>query len=69
MRRRAELLDVVEVAAVNDSENSEQPLEDGHGRLLEVLRVSGVFRQQKGNKTRTKAKKSQSQWHKAKPVA
>ena len=43
MRRRAELLDVVEVAAVDDGEHSEQPLEDGHRGLLEVLRVSGVW--------------------------
>lgn len=43
MRRRPELLDVVEVAAVDYGEHSEQALEDGHRRLLEVLGVRGVW--------------------------
>lgn len=43
MCRRAELLDVVEVAAVDDGEDSEQALEDRHRRLLEVLGVGGVW--------------------------
>lgn len=57
MRRRTQLLDVVEVAAVDDGENSEQALEDGHGGLLEVLRIGGVCprgggrQQQAQNKT------------------
>lgn len=42
MRRRPKLLDVVEMAAVDDGEHSEQALEDRHRRLLEVFRVSRV---------------------------
>lgn len=49
MRRRAELLDVVEVAAVDYGEDSEQALEDGHRRLLEVLGVRGVWKKHSVN--------------------
>lgn len=47
MRGRPKLLDVVEVAAVDDREDAEQTLEDRHSRLLEVLRVRGVWKQNK----------------------
>lgn len=43
MGRRAELLDVFEVAAVDDGEHSEQSLEDCHRGFLEVFRVRGVY--------------------------
>lgn len=66
MRRRPELLDVIEVAAVDDGEHSEQALEDSHRRLLEVLRVSRVCRRikqqkQASNRQRKQARKKASE--------
>lgn len=46
---RAKLLDVVEVAAVNDREHSEQPLEDRHRRFLKVLRIRRICHDNKNN--------------------
>ena len=45
--RRAKLLDVVEMAAVDDREHSEQPLEDGHRCLLEVFRIRRICHNKK----------------------
>lgn len=42
MGRCAELLDVFEVAAVDDGEHSKQSLEDRHRGFLKVFRVSRV---------------------------
>lgn len=57
MGRRAELLNVVEVAAIDDSEHSKQSLEDSHGGLFEILRVRCVcfidFFQPKGGNNQT----------------
>lgn len=52
MGRRAELLDVFEVAAVDDGEHSEQSLEDRHRGFLEVFRVRRVYCLRKAMATR-----------------